>query len=70
MIPSATQLWSEMLCYLAQPALRTLGFAVFVGLALSVARVRDGAIRLAAWTAVLYAALAMPFLAWVAPAVR
>jgi beta-lactamase regulating signal transducer with metallopeptidase domain len=35
-----------------------------------VGRVKDAAVRLAVWTALLYAALAMPFLAWVAPSVR
>jgi beta-lactamase regulating signal transducer with metallopeptidase domain len=70
MILSSSHLCSQMLRYLAEPALRTLVLAALAGLALAVGRVKDAAVRLAVWTALLYVALAMPFLAWVAPAVR
>ena len=70
MILSSSHLCSQMLRYLAEPALRTLALAALAGLALAVGRVKDAAVRLAVWTALLYAALAMPFLAGVAPAIR
>ena len=70
MILSSSHLCAQLLRHLAEPALRALVLAALAGLALAVGRVKDAAIRLAVWTALLYAALAMPFLAWVAPAVR
>ncbi|MGO8732744.1 MAG: hypothetical protein ACLQVM_08115 [Terriglobia bacterium] len=70
MIDSTSPLCPQLLRHLAEPALRALLLAALAGLALSVGRVKDAALRLAVWTALLYAALAMPFLAWVAPAVR
>jgi beta-lactamase regulating signal transducer with metallopeptidase domain len=63
-------LGTQVLRYLAEPALRALALAALAGLALALGRAKDAAVRLAVWTAVLYAALAMPFLARVAPAVR
>ena len=70
MSDSASHVYALMLRGLAEPALRALVLAALAGLALGVARVKDAALRMAVWTAVLYAALAMPFLARVAPAVR
>jgi beta-lactamase regulating signal transducer with metallopeptidase domain len=70
MILSSSHLCAQLLRHLAEPALRALVLAVLAGLALAVGRVKDAELRLAVWTALLYAALAMPFLAWVAPAVR
>ena len=70
MILSTSDLCAQLLRGLAEPALRALALAALAGLALGVGRVKDAAVRLAVWTALLYAALAMPFLAWVAPAVR
>jgi beta-lactamase regulating signal transducer with metallopeptidase domain len=70
MILSSSHLCSQLLRHLAEPALRALLLAALAGLALAVGRVKDAVVRLAVWTALLYAALAMPFLAWVAPAVR
>jgi beta-lactamase regulating signal transducer with metallopeptidase domain len=67
---NTSHLCTQLLRCLAEPALRALGLAALAGLALAMGRVKDAAIRLAVWTALLYAALAMPFLAWVAPAVR
>jgi len=68
-LPSS-DLCMRLLCYLAEPASRALALAALTGLALALGRVKDAAVRLAVWTAVLYASLAMPFLARVAPAVR
>ncbi len=51
-----------LLRYVLEPALRSLALAGGVWLLLKAFRLRDVAFRLAAWTAVLYAALAMPFL--------
>jgi beta-lactamase regulating signal transducer with metallopeptidase domain len=70
MILSSPHLYAQLLRHLAEPALRALVLAALAGLALGVGRVKDAAVRLAVWTALLYVALAMPFLAWVAPAVR
>ena len=70
MIDSTSHLCALLLRGLAEPALRALALAVLAGLLLAAARVKDAALRMAVWTAVLYAALAMPFLARVAPAVR
>jgi beta-lactamase regulating signal transducer with metallopeptidase domain len=61
---------TQLCRFLAEPALRALALAALAGLTLAAARVRDAVVRLAVWTAVLYAAMAMPFLARVAPAVR
>jgi beta-lactamase regulating signal transducer with metallopeptidase domain len=65
-----SHLCAQLLRFLAEPALRALALAALAGLALAAGRVKDAATRLAVWTAVLYAALAMPFLVWIAPAVR
>ncbi|MGD0222809.1 MAG: M56 family metallopeptidase [Terriglobia bacterium] len=70
MIDSTSHLCALLLRGLAEPALRALALAVLAGLLLAAARVKDAALRMAVWTAVLYAALAMPFLARVAPVVR
>jgi beta-lactamase regulating signal transducer with metallopeptidase domain len=67
---SSSDFCAQLLRYLAEPALRTMALAALAGLALALGRAKDAAVRLAVWTAVLYAALAMPFLARVAPAVR
>jgi len=67
---NTSHLCAQLLRYLAEPALRTLALAALAGLGLGVARVKDATVRLAVWTALLYAALAMPFLVWVAPAIR
>jgi beta-lactamase regulating signal transducer with metallopeptidase domain len=67
---NTSHLCAQLLRYLAEPALRALALAALAGLALAVGRVKDAAIRLAVWTTLLYVALAMPFLAWMAPAVR
>ena len=67
---SSSGFCAQLLHYLAEPALRALALAALAGLALALGRARDAAVRLAVWTAVLYASLAMPFLARVAPAVR
>ncbi len=70
MITSASDLCVQLLRCLAEPALRALALGGLAGLALAVGRVKDAAVRLAVWTALLYVALAMPFLAWVLPEVR
>jgi beta-lactamase regulating signal transducer with metallopeptidase domain len=67
---NTSHLCAQLLRSLAEPALRAAALAALAGLGLAVGRVKDASVRLAVWTALLYAALAMPFLAWVAPAVR
>ncbi len=54
---------------LANPAGRALALACAAALALAAFRVKTTSVRLFAWTAVLYAALAMPLLGWMLPAV-
>jgi beta-lactamase regulating signal transducer with metallopeptidase domain len=56
--------------HLLDPAMRSLVLAVLAGLILKLWRVRDERVELAVWTGVLYAALAMPLLSWVMPAIR
>lgn len=70
MILSTSGLCAQLLRHLAEPALRALALAALAGLTLAVGRVKDAELRLSVWTALLYVALAMPLLAWVAPAVR
>ena len=53
--------------HLVDPALRALVPAGLAALALWLLRVRQSSLRLAAWTGVLYAALAMPFLGGLLP---
>jgi len=60
---------SRALIHLADPALRSIVLACLVALLLAAFRVRQVTIQLAVWTALLYAALAMPLLAWLAPAI-
>ena len=70
MIPeAAVQTSSSLLAQLADPAARALALAAAAGLALAAFRVRSTSVRLFTWTAVLYAALAMPFLGWMLPPV-
>ena len=67
MILSSSDLSTRLIYYLAEPAFRSLAVAALAGAALAIARAKDATMRLAVWTAVLYASLAMPFLARVAP---
>jgi len=58
---------TTLLAQLANPAARALALAAAAGLGLAAFRVKATNIRLVTWTAVLYAALAMPLLAWMLP---
>ena len=69
MSPSSSDFSAKLIYYLAEPACRSLALAALAGAALAIARAKDATMRLAVWTAVLYASLAMPFLARVAPTV-
>ena len=69
MIPSSSDLSTKLIYYLAEPAVRSLVLAALAGLGLALARAKDATVRLAVWTAVLYASLAMPFLARLAPTI-
>jgi beta-lactamase regulating signal transducer with metallopeptidase domain len=62
-IPASTNLLAQ----LANPAARALALSVVVGLGLAAFRVKTTFLRLFTWTAVLYAALAMPLLGWMLP---
>jgi beta-lactamase regulating signal transducer with metallopeptidase domain len=62
-LPASTSLLAQ----LANPAARALVLSVMVGLALAAFRVKTTSLRLFTWTAVLYAALAMPLLQWMLP---
>ncbi|MGA9981537.1 MAG: M56 family metallopeptidase [Candidatus Sulfotelmatobacter sp.] len=58
---------TTLLAQLASPAARALALAAAAGLGLTAFRVKATNVRLVTWTAVLYAALAMPLLAWMLP---
>jgi beta-lactamase regulating signal transducer with metallopeptidase domain len=60
---------SVWLRYVLEPAARALVLAGAAWLLLLIFRVREVSLRLAAWTTILYAALAMPFLTRVVPTV-
>jgi beta-lactamase regulating signal transducer with metallopeptidase domain len=64
-IPSS----ADFLMHLLNPAVRALMLAGAAGLALAVFRVKAASARLFAWKTVLYAALAMPLLGWMLPAI-
>jgi len=58
---------TSLLSQAAYPAGRALAIACVAGLGLAAFRVKATPVRLFAWTAVLYAALAMPLLGWLLP---
>ena len=58
---------TTLLAQLASPAVRALVLAVAAGIGLAAFRVKAANVRLATWTTVLCAALAMPLLGWVLP---
>jgi beta-lactamase regulating signal transducer with metallopeptidase domain len=60
---------SSFLLHVVDPALRSLVLAALAAIALRVLRVKDPAARLAVWSGVLYAALAMPLLGLALPTV-
>lgn len=62
-LPAST----ELLTQLANSAARAFGLSLIVALALAAFRVKSTALRLFTWTALLYAALAMPLLQWMLP---
>jgi len=62
-LPASTSLLAQ----LANSAARALVLSVIVGLALTAFRVKTTGLRLLTWTAVLYAAIAMPLLQWMLP---
>lgn len=55
---------ASLLVQLANPAARSLALSAVAGLWLAVFRVKSTSLRLFTWTAVLYAAIAMPALQW------
>jgi len=61
--------FTSVLAVLANSAVRALALSGVAGLGLAAFRVKTTAVRLFTWTAVLYAALAMPLLEWMLPAV-
>jgi beta-lactamase regulating signal transducer with metallopeptidase domain len=68
MTPTALEASGSLLSQLMSPAARALALGGAAGLGLAAFRVRTTAVRLFTWTAVLYAALAMPLLGWMLPA--
>jgi beta-lactamase regulating signal transducer with metallopeptidase domain len=58
---------TTFLAQLASPTARALALATAAGLGLAAFHVKDTNVRLVTWTAVLYAALAMPLLGWILP---
>jgi beta-lactamase regulating signal transducer with metallopeptidase domain len=61
---------STLLAQLANPAVRVLALAAAAGLGLAAFRVKATNVRLLTWTAVLYAALAIPLAAWMLPSLQ
>jgi beta-lactamase regulating signal transducer with metallopeptidase domain len=61
---------TTLLAQLANPAARALALAAAAGLGLAAFRVKATNVRLVSWTAVLYAALAIPLLAWMLPSLQ
>src|ERR1700722_20982723 len=61
---------TTLLAQLANPAARALAVAAAAGLGLAAFRVKATNVRLVTWTAVLYAALAIPLLAWMLPSLQ
>jgi len=61
---------TSVLALLAISAMRALALSSVAGFGLAAFRVKTTAVRLFTWTAVLYAALAMPLLQWMLPAVH
>ena len=59
---AAMQESGAFLVQLANPALRALALAAIAAAGLTAFRVKTTSVRLFTWTAVLYAALAMPLL--------
>ncbi len=66
---SAAAASTSVLTLLANCAARALALSGVAGLGLAAFRVKTTAVRLFTWTAVLYAALAMPLLQWMLPPV-
>jgi beta-lactamase regulating signal transducer with metallopeptidase domain len=64
---AAIQASTNLLAHLANPAARSLVLGLASGAALAAFRVKTTSTRLFTWTAVLYAALAMPLLGWMLP---
>jgi beta-lactamase regulating signal transducer with metallopeptidase domain len=58
---------TSLLAQLANPAARALALAGAAGVGLAAFHVKSTSARLFTWTAVLYAALAMPLLGWMVP---
>jgi beta-lactamase regulating signal transducer with metallopeptidase domain len=67
MTPSAIEASTSLLAYVVNPAARALALGCAAGLGLIAFRVRTTSARLFTWTAVLYAAIAMPFLGRMLP---
>jgi beta-lactamase regulating signal transducer with metallopeptidase domain len=63
----AVQSSTSLLTQLVNPAARALALSVVVGIALAALRVKSTSLRLFAWTAVLYTAIAMPALQQLLP---
>ncbi len=70
MMPTQTVDASGMLLLLVTAAVRTLALAAVARLVLAVFRVKATSARLLTWTAVLYAALALPLLLWLLPSIQ
>jgi beta-lactamase regulating signal transducer with metallopeptidase domain len=67
MLLDPAQASTKVLAHLLNPAVRALLLSLIVGVGLAGFRVRTASLRLFTWTAVLYAALAMPMLQWMLP---
>jgi GWxTD domain-containing protein len=64
-----TQYSSDVMIFLVDAAVRSIVLALLAALVLAGLRVRQVTVYLTVWTGVLYAASAMPLLAWIMPAI-
>jgi beta-lactamase regulating signal transducer with metallopeptidase domain/phage shock protein A len=70
MPPEILHASSSFLMRIAEPAARSLALGCFAAAALGAFRVKSVSAKLFVWRGVLFAALAMPLLGWVAPSIR
>ena len=68
-LESTSQVCTSVLAYAGESAVRSIVLALAVALVVGVARVRHARLRLISWTTVLYAAMVMPLLGLVLPAI-
>jgi beta-lactamase regulating signal transducer with metallopeptidase domain len=69
-LEAINQSCSSMLAYAGESAVRSIALALAAGFVVSVARIKQSRLRLISWSGVLYAAMAMPLLGLLLPALN